>query len=115
VVHRQLTDYTEKLVRQRGLDLTIDEINVACRMLQGALFADAMGRDIMPDMYPTLRRAAEGYARMFLSMLGAEDEPASADSAAGREGKDNGTKNRRRSPAGTRQRNGQGRQRPSGT
>jgi len=115
VVHRQLTDYTEKLVRQRGLDLTIDEINVACRMLQGALFADAMGRDIMPDMYPPLRRAAEGYARMFLRMLGAEDEPAPADSAAGREGKDNGTKNRRRSPAGTRQRNGQGRQRPSGT
>ena len=114
VVHRQLTEYTQKLVRQRGLDLTADDINIACRMLQGSLFADAMGRDIMPDMYPPLRRAAEGYARMFLRMLGAEEQPGAGNGSADVEGKDT-KKNRRRSPAGARQRNGQGRQRPSGT
>jgi hypothetical protein len=80
-------------------------------MLQGSLFADAMGRDIMPDMYLPPRRAGEGYARMFLRMLG-------ADGAANR-GNDavENTKARkgRRSSTGERKRNGQGRHRSSGT
>jgi hypothetical protein len=45
-------------------------------MLQGALFADAMGRDLMPDLYPPPRRAAAAYARLFLRMLGAEGDDA---------------------------------------
>lgn len=73
VVHRQLKDYTTALVRQRGLPLTPSEISTACMMLQGSLFADAMGRDIMADLYPPLRRAGADYARMFLRMLGADD------------------------------------------
>lgn len=72
VVHRQLRDYTNKLVRQRALGVSADEIHVACMMLQGSLFADAMGRDIMPDLYPPIRRASAAYARMFLRMLGAD-------------------------------------------
>ena len=114
VVHRQLLEYTQKLVRQRGLDLDSEDINVACRMLQGSLFADAMGRDIMPDMYLPPRRAGEGYARMFLRMLGADGDVDGASDAVER---DRNTKARkgRRSPAGGRQRNGQGRHRPSGT
>ena len=74
VVHRQLKDYTTALVRQRGLTLTPSEISTACMMLQGSLFADAMGRDIMSDLYPPLRRAGADYARMFLRMLGADDD-----------------------------------------
>jgi AcrR family transcriptional regulator len=111
VVHRQLLDYTQKLVRQRGLNLASEDINVACRMLQGSLFADAMGRDIMPDMYLPPRRAGEGYARMFLRMLG-------ADGAANRgtDAIDNTkAKKGRQSSTGGRKRNGQGRHRPSGT
>ena len=71
VVHRQLREYTTSLVRLRGLQLTRDDISTACIMLQGALFADAMGRDIMPDLYQPVRRAGVAYARMFLRMLGA--------------------------------------------
>jgi len=82
VVHRQLKDYTTALVRQRGLPLTASEISTACVMLQGSLFADAMGRDIMPDMYPPLRRAGAGYARMFLRMLGADDDAGTAGEPA---------------------------------
>jgi AcrR family transcriptional regulator len=74
VVHRQLREYTTSLVKLRGLQLTRDEINTACMMLQGSLFADAMGRDIMPDLYQPVRRAGESYARMFLRMLGANDD-----------------------------------------
>ena len=80
VVHRQLLDYTTRLVRQRALAVTPDEARVACVMLQGSMFADAMGRDIMPDMFPrTIRRAGADYARAFLRMLGAD-----ALTAAGR-------------------------------
>jgi AcrR family transcriptional regulator len=114
VVHRQLLEYTQKLVRQRGLDLASEDINVACRMLQGSLFADAMGRDIMPDMYLPPRRAGEGYARMFLRMLVADSGVDGANHAVARDGNRKAKKDRRLSTGG-RKRNGQGRHRPSGT
>jgi AcrR family transcriptional regulator len=114
VVHRQLLEYTQKLVRQRGLDLASEDINVACRMLQGSLFADAMGRDIMPDMYLPPRRAGEGYARMFLRMLVADSGVDGANDAVARDGNRKAKKDRRLSTGG-RKRNGQGRHRPSGT
>ncbi|HEX6315979.1 MAG TPA: helix-turn-helix domain-containing protein [Gemmatimonadaceae bacterium] len=72
VVHRQLQEYAMRLVRQHKLTVSPDDVRVACMMLQGSMFADAMGRDIMPDLYPPVSRAAAGYARMFLRMLGAE-------------------------------------------
>ena len=103
VVHRQLRDYAEKLVRQQGLDLTPEEIRVACLMLQGSLFAETMGRDIMPDMYPAPRRAAEAYARMFLRMLGADGDATAPVDARGGEAKNGG-----RAAAATKRRNGQG-------
>jgi AcrR family transcriptional regulator len=107
VVHRQLREYTEKLVRQHGLDLTPDEVSVACVMLQGSLFAEAMGRDIMPDLYPPQRRAGEAYARMFLRMLGVESPETGSESAA-RDAVHAGS----RKLGGARKKNGQGRQRP---
>jgi AcrR family transcriptional regulator len=114
VVHYQLLEYTQKLVRQRGVDLTSEDINVACRMLQGSLFADTMGRDIMPDMYLPPRRAAEGYARMFLRMLGVDGDVQAGNDAVERAAHTR-AKNGRRSSTGARQRNGQGRNRSSGT
>jgi hypothetical protein len=40
-------------------------------MLMGALFADAMGRDIMPDLYRTgPDEALDQYVRLFLRGLG---------------------------------------------
>lgn len=73
VVHGQLAGYARRLAAQRQLALTPDEIEVACMMLQGSLFADAMGRDVMPDMFPRpLRQAGAQYARVFLRALGLE-------------------------------------------
>lgn len=103
VVHRQLRDYTDKLVRQQGLDLTPDEVRVACLMLQGSLFAETMGRDIMPDLYPPPRRAGEAYARMFLRMLGADGDAVGTADAKGGEAKRGG-----RAATATKRRKGQG-------
>jgi AcrR family transcriptional regulator len=107
VVHQQLSEYTEQLVRQRGLDVTAEEIHLACLMLQGSLFAEAMGRDIMPDRYPPIRTAGEGYARMFLRMLGAET-PAAGSGSAARDVAHPGPRKR----SGAQRKNGQGRRRP---
>jgi AcrR family transcriptional regulator len=107
VVHRQLREYTEELVRQRHLDLTSEEIQVACLMLQGSMFAETMGRDIMPDIYPPPKRAGEAYARMFLRMLGVEAQAMRSASAARDVAHAKG-----RTPRGARQKTGQGRPRP---
>ena len=81
VVHKQLLDYTTRLVRQKRLPVTTDDMRVACIMLQGAMFADAMGRDLMPDLFPRpVARAGAEYARAFLRMLGI-DEHSMNDSA----------------------------------
>lgn len=94
VVHRQLLDYTTRLVKLRSLPMAPGDVHLACMMLQGALFADAMGRDIMPDLYGPVRGVGEGYARFFLRMLGAEqDAAASPGRAAPRRQKGNGNSN----------------------
>src|SRR5688500_1204699 len=97
-----------------SLRLSTKDINFACRFLQGSLFADAMARDIMPDMYLPPRRAGEVYARMFLRMLGANGDADGASDAVERDGHTKAKKGRRSSTGG-RKRNGQGRHRPSGT
>jgi hypothetical protein len=44
-------------------------------MLMGVLFADAMGRDIMRDLFPTQPEAAlREYVRIFLRGLGADPD-----------------------------------------
>lgn len=50
--------------------------HAAGAMLMAALFADAMGRDFMPDMYPQPpERAPALYVRLFLSAIGARSTP----------------------------------------
>jgi AcrR family transcriptional regulator len=63
--------------------------HAAGAMLMAALFADAMGRDMMPDMYPQpADRAPALYVRLFLCAIGAADPaaPAKRAPAAGRRG-----------------------------
>lgn len=98
VVHRQLSEYAASLVKLRGLAMGREEINTACRMLQGSLFADAMGRDIMPDMYLPLRRAGRAYARMFLRMLGAFADAGASPGEADHQNGDHPATPPRRSP-----------------
>ncbi|HUF34947.1 MAG TPA: helix-turn-helix domain-containing protein [Gemmatimonadales bacterium] len=77
---RALALYLARL-RERGLATApFDEV-VAATMLMGVLFADAMGRDIMRDMFATPPEEALGeYLRVFLRGLGADpsDRPESA-------------------------------------
>ncbi len=112
-VHKQLQDYATRLVRQHGLTISPSEVRVACVMLQGSLFADAMGRDIMADLYPRPKRAGAEYARAFLRMLGME--PGSIDDTGDDTAAD--THNGGRAAARATGRNGHARQarRPRGT
>ena len=57
------------------------DARTAARVLFGSLFADAMGRDVMPDLYDdSLEESADHYATIFLRAIGV-DEPAAAEIA----------------------------------
>lgn len=78
LAHAQLRRYAERLSAAHGLDGRDERVAVACAMMNGVLFADAMGREYMPALYPRPRsRAAEQYARAFLRALGIPDAAAS--------------------------------------
>lgn len=62
--------YTSRL-RDRGVTLPDPELRGAVAMLIGALFADAMGRDMMPRLYRLPRhKAAAMSVRFFLRAIG---------------------------------------------
>jgi AcrR family transcriptional regulator len=67
-----LRSYASKLTRADGSGpVTPRELSAASAMLVGALFADAMGREMMPEMYPQPEASAPVlYARLFLRALG---------------------------------------------
>jgi AcrR family transcriptional regulator len=65
-----LAIYVERL-RQAGRAEGQADARVAAALLIGALFADAMGRDIMPDLYRAEPEAAlTEYVRLFLRGIG---------------------------------------------
>lgn len=67
---KALSRYLRRL-RETGLaKAPFDEV-AASTMLMGVLFADAMGRDIMPDMYRNEPdHAVDQYVRLFLRAIG---------------------------------------------
>jgi AcrR family transcriptional regulator len=67
-----LATYLERL-RERGLTAESIDPRAAAAMLLGTLFADAIGRDIVPDMYavPTEEALAQ-YVALFLRGIGVE-------------------------------------------
>ena len=73
---KALTRYLAAL-RETGMATARFDAGVAATMLMGVLFADAMGRDIMRDMFPTDAEAAlREYLRIYLRGLGVQlDEP----------------------------------------
>ena len=76
---KALRRYLARL-REVGLATASFDEDVAATMLMGVLFADAMGRDIMRDMFATTPEAAlREYLRIFLRGLGAE--PTAMESA----------------------------------
>ncbi len=67
---RELTRYVDRLVAHRFIPSGADA-KAASAMLMGTLFADAIGRDMMPTMFPAEKRAPALYVRLFLRALGA--------------------------------------------
>lgn len=69
----ELTAYLDRL-KTLGLARGDWDARAAAAMLMGALFNDAMGRDIMPQRYPRgMRAAVDKYVRLFLGAIGATD------------------------------------------
>ena len=70
VTARALSQYLRRLRETGQAKAQFDEI-AASTMLIGVLFADAMGRDIMPDMYRNEPdHALDEYIRLFLRSVG---------------------------------------------
>ena len=70
-----LSAYVEQLQREGRASPDIDPRTAALTFF-GSLFADAMGRDVMPELYhASLEDSADRYATVFLRSIGVTDEP----------------------------------------
>jgi hypothetical protein len=70
IAAKALSQYLRRL-REAGMAKAQFDETSASAMLIGALFADAMGRDIMPDLYGNdSDQAVEQYVQLFLRALG---------------------------------------------
>jgi AcrR family transcriptional regulator len=68
-----LCHYLTALKRQ-GRTAEKFEAKTAAAMLMGAIFADAMGRGMMPEVYPQpAEKAAQMYTRLLLKAIGVEN------------------------------------------
>lgn len=68
----QLRGYLQRL-RDSGMGDPDFDIKAAVAMLLGALFSDAMGRDVMPDVFPsTPTDVTELYTRLLLRAIGVD-------------------------------------------
>lgn len=60
-------------VREGGMSFYEFDERVAAITLMGALFSDAMGREMMPEIYPAPEVAAREYADLVLRAIGADE------------------------------------------
>jgi AcrR family transcriptional regulator len=61
-------------LRKQGFTSEKFEPKTAAAMLMGSIFADAMGREMMPDVYPQPEsKAAQMYTRLLLRAIGVEN------------------------------------------
>jgi AcrR family transcriptional regulator len=73
----RLRAYVGRLGQHAFLEPPQPDVAAAVSMLMSALFADAMGRELMPSMYPQpAERAASAYVSLFLRALGVLTKPA---------------------------------------
>lgn len=87
--YTRLRAYLTRLVEMGRAGKDASPLNAAA-MLLGALFADAMGRDMMPDALPPAKQVPAVYVNLTLNAIGYVAKPATA----------------RRKPAGTRAKRG---------
>ena len=64
-----LAAYLRKLKSVGFVDADFD-VAAAGSMLLGALFHDAMGREMMPQIYPAQAKAPRLYSRLLLNAIG---------------------------------------------
>jgi AcrR family transcriptional regulator len=82
-VHTELLEYLHRL-RARGMVDGGWDPAAAANMLMGALFADAVARDAVPEKYPYPEAdAPEKFVTLFLRAIGAVPAPAEGPGAAG--------------------------------
>ena len=69
---RAAADLATYLRRLKALDLADSDFDVlaAAAMLMGAVFHDAMGREMMPQAYPAVTKAPRLYSRLLLNAIG---------------------------------------------
>jgi hypothetical protein len=61
-------------LKRHGMATGKFDPKAAAAMLMGAIFGDAMGRDMMPDVYPQpAQKAAHTYTLLLLRALGVEN------------------------------------------
>lgn len=78
----ELCQYLRR-VREEGLAQAVFDENIAAITLLGALFADATGREMMPEIYPApFELAAHEYAALIVRAIGADDASRAAFSDA---------------------------------
>lgn len=76
--HRALRDYLDALAA-RGFISPSPDLPAAIAMLMGAIFGDAMGREMIPENYPRpVATAPRAYARVFLRAIGVRAKPLAA-------------------------------------
>jgi AcrR family transcriptional regulator len=77
----ELRNYLERL-RDHGLADESLDARAASAMYLGTLFSDAMGRDTMPDIYPSsVPHAVEAYTTLLLRAIGADAPRVTAEPA----------------------------------
>lgn len=80
-VHSELLRYLTRL-RERGMADGAWDADAAANLLMGALFADAVAREAVPEKYPYPEaEAPERYVTMFLRAIGARPAPAEGPEA----------------------------------
>jgi AcrR family transcriptional regulator len=72
-----LCRYLTALKRQGWIAEKFDA-KTAAAMLMGSIFADAVGRGMMPEVYPPADKAAHMYTQLLLRALGVENRSAKA-------------------------------------
>jgi AcrR family transcriptional regulator len=88
-----LSSYVEQLQRDGRASPEIDARTAALTFF-GALFADAMGRDVMPELYhDSLEESADRYAAVFLRAIGVAEDAVGA--VRGTNGRATAAKSRR--------------------
>jgi AcrR family transcriptional regulator len=76
--HRALKGYLDALIA-RGFIEASPDLPAAIAMLMGAIFGDAMGREMIPENYPRpVGGAPRAYARVFLRAIGFRAKPVAA-------------------------------------